>query len=92
MNQAGDKTGRLLFICYTTPTVLTDYYHGGPYEIGPTVHTKNYTIRYFYKHYLVLFAMVPGNSSRYQHYGLNMCEKKPLLFSFHGRPMISDTN
>ena len=40
------------------------------YLVGPTVYTKNYTFRYFYEQYLVLFTISPGMVSpvilRYQ--------------------------
>ena len=35
------------------------HYHGGPQQIGPTVHTKTYIFTYFYQQYLVSFTMVP---------------------------------
>ena len=38
------------------------HYYGGPYLIGPTVHTKTHIFRYLYKQYLVLLTMVPRNS------------------------------
>ena len=41
--------------------------YGGPYLIGPMVHTKNYIFRYFYRHYLVLFPRVLRNSFSLSH-------------------------
>ena len=39
---------------------LDDY--GGPYQIGPTLHSKTYMFRYFCSQYLVLLTMVPRNN------------------------------
>ena len=51
-------------------TNVKNHHHGGPYKIGPAVHTKTYIFRYFYQQYLVLFTVVPRNNAR---------SKKPML-------------
>ena len=41
--------------------LFDESYCGGPYYIGPTVHTKTYITCYFYSRYLVLFTITPRN-------------------------------
>ena len=47
---------------YQAPGITGDHV-----KIGPTVQTKTYIFRCFYQQYLVLFTMVPRNSTFHQH-------------------------
>ena len=42
------STGTLECIDHYTAVFSCLPYYGGPYQIGPTVHTKTYTFRYYY--------------------------------------------
>ena len=54
-SRSGDETRQIL--SSFVPLTGLQSCNGGPYQIGPTAHTKTSIYRYLYQQYLVLFTM-----------------------------------